>query len=101
MNGRKCPRFSSEWKSGSRRRRFAFGMIAVFVENAQEGGGVEVSSMSQGKRLRVGGYRAVHSTHRMLYIDTLYTIIIKYPDPPISGIPTIPHDRGLTERTAQ
>lgn len=57
MNGRKCPRFSSEWKSGSRRRRFAFGMIGVFVENAQEGGGVEVSIVSPGKRLRVGRLR--------------------------------------------
>ena len=42
MNGRKCPRFSNAWKSGSRRRRFAFGMIDVFVENAMELVGVVV-----------------------------------------------------------
>lgn len=57
MNGRKCPRFSSEWKSGSRRRRFAFGMIGVFVENAQEGGGVGMRKVSQEERLRVGRLR--------------------------------------------
>ena len=32
-------------------------IIGVFVENAQEGGGVEVSIVSPGKRLRVGRLR--------------------------------------------
>lgn len=65
-------------------------MIGVFVVNAQEGGGVEVSIVSPGKRLRVGGLSAMYSTHRTLFIDTQYAFLIKYPDPQISGIPTIP-----------
>ena len=45
------------WQAPRMTRRFAFGMIGVFVENAQEGGGVEVSIVSPGKRLRVGRLR--------------------------------------------
>ena len=36
MSDRRCPRFSNAWKNGSRRKRFAFGMIDVFDENAME-----------------------------------------------------------------
>ena len=30
-SGRRCPRFIREWKTGIKRRRFAFGMNEVFV----------------------------------------------------------------------
>ena len=51
MNGRRCPRFSNAWKSGSRRKRFAFGMIDVFDENAMELVGVVVVVVVVGKKI--------------------------------------------------
>lgn len=32
MNGRKCPRFFSEWRTGIGEKLFAFGTRGVFVE---------------------------------------------------------------------